>query len=256
MNSIYQFEIDANGCNYELWLNDIRVDIQMSDHSIVYSLPVNQWIKKGKNCVEVSLVPLSNETKLSTKSYFKLKIVEAELNKGKADHPKVIVSWSSSDFPTLTNNPLQGIKFPTYFEASITFDNMLFQSLEKLDLGFREVSSVYKKVHALFATKDLKGLLQLMDFKITEFSKSYYDSYEDEVQRQTFFIEDLFSKNLQPLEFKNYKIKYFMDQKIVCIEDKEGDQPIFFTDDIDQDYTFYPFYFGRIKSSNGLIIAN
>jgi hypothetical protein len=250
MKDIYQFEINSSGCNYEIWLNDIRIDIQLGDMPIVYDLPVNQWINNGENNLQIKILPLSDKSELEPKAYFKLIISQGSLFGKVFSKLYELKNIETPSFQELKQKS-EGVDLSSFllsynFVTDFQYSNPVFSELNSFAINKAELVTFYKTISEYFQNEDLDALMGLMKFKMKGFSKSYQDRYEDELERQMFFLKDLFGKKIEPVNYEEYNIKYFLNNKIVCLEDKEGDQPLFFSDDIDDSYIFYPFYFSII----------
>jgi hypothetical protein len=259
MNLIYQFQINTNACNYELWLNDIRVDIQMADNPIVYDLLVNPWLKTGNNNLKIIMLPISSNPELSHKAYFKIAIVKGIPTDGKMTTTDEVKRLGSPDFKEMKeNNPdliLNRFELNDAFIPEIEYKNLVFESLVPLNTSREELTMVYRRLHNLFLEKDKTSILALLEFKIREYAKSIYDTYENQVNRQSIFLDEMFSNNIEPLDFSKYHMTSFLGNSLYCLEDDEGDQPIFFTSSSDDYYTFYPFWFGKKDPHGDWIIG-
>jgi hypothetical protein len=251
MKDIYQFEINSSGCNYEIWLNDIRIDIQLADVPIVYDLPVNQWIKRGRNKLEIKLIPLTGKAEIDLKACLKLNICQGNYSGKVFSKNKVLKNIETTSFIELKkkskNVDLSKYLISENFDTDFQYTNPIFTELDSISIDKEELITLYKTLNSYFKNKDTLAILNLMEFKMKGFSKSYQDSYENELKRQLFFLKDLFGKKVEPVNYEGYNIKYFLNNNMVCLEDKEGDQPLFFTDDIDDSYIFYPVYFSKVK---------
>ncbi len=250
MKDIYQFEINSSECNYEIWLNDIRIDIQLADVPIVYDMPINQWVKRGRNKLEIKLIPLSGKAELNLKAYFKLNICQGNYSGKVFSKNKILKNIETTSFIELKQKS-KNVNLSTYlisenFDANFQYSNPIFTELDSISINKEELITLYKTLNSYFKNKDTLAILNLMEFKMKGFSKSYQDSYENELERQLFFLKDLFGKKVEPVNYENYNIKYFLNNKMVCLEDKNGDQPLFFSDGIEDSYIFYPFYFSII----------
>jgi hypothetical protein len=259
MKTLIQFNINSTGCNYELWLNGIRIDIQMSNHSIVYNLPVNQWILNGENKLELSIFPFENQEEILDNAYFKLTVEQGTSNNEDFVKSSELLKLSTPPFSELKNKSPQiklGIfKISESFDVNFLYVNGIFNSLNKLSITKEELIRTYKTLINLFEERSLDDIILLMKYKIIFFSYCYQDLEQDEIERQKFFLNYLFSKSVEPIDFEKYDLKLYLDGKIACLENKLGKQPIIFTNPEDDMLFLYPFYFGMIGSNSELSIV-
>ena len=259
MKDIYQLEINSSGCNYEIWLNEIRIDIQLWNRPIVYDLPINQWIKTGVNKLEIKILPLSKKAELESKAYFKITICQGTLVGKIFSKLKELKKIETPSFQELKQNS-ENIDISSYllkenFEIDFLFSNSIFIGLNSISVKKEELILLYKSITSYFQNQDAVSLMSLMEYKMKGFSKSYQDSYSDERERQMIFLKNLFNKKIELVNYDDYSIQYFLKDKIVCLEDKVGDQPLFFSDSSGESYFFYPFYFGIEKNNSKLIVV-
>ncbi len=223
---VYILEINSNGCNYKLWLNGIRSDIQMSNMPIVYDLPVNHCLIKGLNQVKIELLPLAGNSELLDSSYVKIKVGRGELIDGQVPTRTIVKSIESPNLRELREanpeNPIPSYTVNDSFTTQTDFENPLFEELIPLNTSIQELQKVYYELHNLLLSGDTAALLQRMKFKINVYANSYYNSIEEEIQNQREYLTTVIGKQLHDMNFENYNLSYFLDKKLVCIEDDEG----------------------------------
>jgi hypothetical protein len=259
MKDIYQFEINSSGCNYEIWLNEIRIDIQVWNRPIVYDLPINQWIKKGVNKLEVKVIPISGKPEISPKAYCKITIDQGTLSGKIFSKLKELKKAETPSFQELKQKTpdfdLSSYTVTENFDTNFLYSNGMFNDLNVVSIQKQELVTIYKTISNYFKNKDIGSLIGLIEYKMREFSKSYQDNYNDEVERQKIYLKDLFDKKSEPVNYDEYNVRYFLKNKIVCLEDSQGNQPLFFSDEIEGSYIFYPFFFGRGSEHSNLVVV-
>jgi len=260
MKYIYQIEIDSSGCNYELWLNYIRIDIQKTSHPITYDLPINQWIKNGNNTIKLVLLPLFDDSELLLESYLKVNIARKGVSNNNINEKVNIFQLQSPDLKKQKeispNLILSNFIIKSEFEVQINFKNDIFYGLSKLSITLDELIDYYTYLYSLFLDKKKDKLLELMEFKMKQFSTVYNTSFGYEKNRQSAMLDVLFEKKLDPLNIEACSISFFLDKKIVCLEDFFGDPPITYTEYYDEDmYTTYPLFLGKKTDTNKWIIV-
>lgn len=252
MKPIYQISIDTNLCNYELWLNDFKIDFQSYDHPMYFDLPVNHGLVKGENSLKMIMKPINDTENLHDNAYCKLKVIKSELsgNEELIGREEILVFNSDkiSDIKKTTNGIL-----PVYTKATVftsAMDSIFSKfNLMKLDVDFEMIQKLYYELHTLFRNKDEDTLLALIKPKIELYSYAYHDTTESEKLQARMILDDLFSKKVEALDFEKCTIRYYRDKRLVCIEALDGDQPLYFTDNIDSGLVYYPVYWGMQERS-------
>ncbi|HMT28077.1 MAG TPA: hypothetical protein PKD91_02235 [Bacteroidia bacterium] len=152
------------------------------------------------------------------------------------------------------NIDLPFFEFAGAFEVKEWGPNKLFTDLEPVKIDREVIIGFYQELYQDIKHNRIKELLSKMNFKIQLYASSYFQSYDEELKRTEMFLSQLIEKKLQPFEFKHYKPEFIMKDFLISYEDEDGDQNIFFTDSIDDAYTFYPFIIGKIKNKQGLSV--
>lgn len=255
MSSVYILGIESNYCNYEIWINDIRVDIQTSNHPASYSFPINQWLLSDISELEIIIKPLNNSFELHNNAYLKTTISVCSVSLiDELENCKEISCLTSPEINTFKINSVEPL---TSYKGKITFKTneivTLFNKAPKLQLlstDFYSVQNLYKEIFSLFQNKDELKLLRFLSNKTNHYASVYNERIEKKIQRTKTVLRDLFSKKIGALNFEGFHLQYYSYKRIVCLEDKDGDQPLFFTDDIDDLFVFFPLYFARELDSD------
>lgn len=234
---IYFLTYVQNVCYSEILVNDIPLNKNFTELGVHRTIDINNYIfKSGIQKVTFRLYPAMKGKDFDFKKFTEetnIKIDISELdNIDRNKKGKEIKSYITPVIDEVNENgPMK--KFAaagkTYYEASFTFEAKVpyeFNSLEKgQDLRKWELEILEKKVVDFY-----KNQLTLLKDKKKDEYFSYLDLEEKETRQSLFFnkkelqqILDLFldpftipNYQMQPLE--NYKLKFYGDGKIVCLE--------------------------------------
>ena len=105
----------------------------------------------------------------------------------------------------------------------------------------------------MFETRQIDKLLEMMVFKMDNYSNTVYKEPKDEYLRQREMLEELSNKEMVPIDFSYYDLKVDFGSKVFSMIDSEGTQPLAFIEDGVQ-FTFYPLYFGQRRKNEWEII--
>lgn len=235
---MYYLTYRQNSCFSEILVNDIPVNKNFKEQTDGWTLPINNYIfKSGLQKVTFRLYPAgkSFNVDLSTLVYdteMNIEITESDNDKREKEGKKII-SYATP-LSTTTNEYGNSIsEFEAtgkmYYEASFTFNANVpyeFDSLSKaIDLRKQDphilekkVITFYKNQWELINNKKTDDYFSYLFLKEKETCQSTYDTRTDleenlEAYLQPFTID---SFKLEPLE--NYKIVFYGDGKIVCLE--------------------------------------
>lgn len=252
MDTIYIASISASNCNYEFWIDDFRADLQMGDQSTVYELPINQWLQKKNTSLSLTLKPLSRDTSLSAASYCNIIFFACTVNASGHIQSRNVIKEMKVDYLDQelqkTGGILPGYSVKDSLSLEAFNDDPI--PLQPLSVDFGQVEKLYKEVAELIKDRRINELMAMMETKTGHFAKRYHVAVSQENNRRRLIWEDLMEKNLEPLLFEGCRIKYYNDRKMVCLENADGDQPLYFTDDIDVAHVYYPLFFGKVKGAN------
>jgi len=249
MFNIYQISISTNLCNYELWINDFRIDKQNSGHPANYDLPINQWLKNGVNELKMVITPLHPDTNININAYANLKLLKSELAIDEMlINTHEIQSFNSYDLAEISKK-LNG-NLPAYTKSTVLNIGKIawgkqLEDLPDLDIDYGFANKMYNQLYKMFETKSFNKIKDLISPKIQYYASAYDNPISSEIDTASLYIEDLLSKKLQTISFYGFMLRFYGNNKLFCLEDNDGDQPLFFTDDIDDAFVFYPVFFGQ-----------
>ncbi|OOV16611.1 hypothetical protein [Flavobacterium sp. LM4] len=233
---MYYLTFEQSACFSEILVNDIPLHKNFQKEVSGRTLDINNYIfKSGIQKITFRLYPAGkidgrDLSKLVYDTEMKIEISESDNNK-RDQAGKTIMNYAT---PTVVNTNVYGEKEflsngKTYYEASFTFEAKVPYEFPSLDNGqdLREWNQekLEKKVVDFYKTQ-----LTLLKEKKKEEYFSYLDLKEKETRQSLFFNEkelreilDLYldpftipNYQMQPLE--NYKLKFYGNGKIVCLE--------------------------------------
>jgi hypothetical protein len=257
MNKIYQFDINTNGCNFELWLNDIRIECQMLDMPIVTDKTINRWLKSGSNKLKVILLPISSQEEIHDQAYVRIKIHRGDNIGGYVENKVEIASFNSPDFKHAKESqkgvPLKRHAISENFDTTINYENKIFSDLQPLSMSPKEIIKEFRSIIRLFKKQKTEEILDLMVFKFEEYAHVINKTMNQEEHRQRLMLKKLFNHEFIDVNLENYQLVNHMNGMIVSFEDEYGTPPIAFYKG-DNMFSFYPVYIGRLLNGNITVV--
>lgn len=235
---MYYLTFSQNSCFSEILVNDIPINKNFSEESSGKTLPINNYIfKSGIQKVTFRLYPAgkfgtADFSTLVSDTEMNIEITESDNNK-KQQEGKKTMSYTTPLTTTINQygNPMSEFEATgkKYYEASFTFNAIVpyeFESYSKgQDLRKYDPNTLDKKVVAFYKnqweiinSKKADDLFSFLELKEKEISQSLFYNRTDLEETLEAYLEPftLDSYKLEPLE--NYKLKFYGDGKIVCLE--------------------------------------
>jgi hypothetical protein len=256
MNKIYSLQINTTSCNFSLYLNGCEIFNYKGSMPIQLTIPVNEWLIGNENKFQLTITPSDGSTELNTDTNASISVItnyrnESKLNAKKLkEYPLPRLSGDRSEKEVKKSEVITG-----EFISPLEYENTFYNTVEEISTFQKEdIYEAYKKLHSIFKRKDTDAFLKAINFKLSEFSKAYNLKKEDEMRRQGSFFERLVAADLFLLDINRVRAKYILPNRLVLLEDEEGDQPIYFYDRLNKLQLGYPVYWGKLAGNNELSI--
>lgn len=219
--NFYALSFSSNGCNFRILVNDVLVIDFFDTGGGTGMTPINSSIlKSGIQRLKIELYPVKGHEEKGINSIRPLDIfVKCKDNE-----------LSFADYETILTNPLNNIEIPLgipYFEYECTFEaevpyvlqgwsnckdlrdepNLEEQVIEKLN-----------ELKILFENKDYDRLTDIMLYKQNSASYSIYRSVDEGKEQLLEMFDKMKVRYDEIAEFKDYKITFMGDGKLVYVE--------------------------------------
>lgn len=235
---MYYLTYVQNVCFSEILVNDIPVNKNFQEIGDGGTLSINRYIfKSGIQKVTFRLYPAGKNKDfdfptLVDDTDMKIEITESDNNKRKIDG-KTVANYVTPLTVKKYTTGYEATKFEgsgrTYYEASFTFNAIVPYEFNSLDKGQdlrklnpealeKKVVAFYKNQWNLINQKKVDNYFSYLELKEKESSISmYYNRVElEEILKSYLEAFTIPNYKLQPLE--NYKLKFYGDGKIACLE--------------------------------------
>ncbi|MFN7847937.1 MAG: hypothetical protein ACK5P4_12055 [Bacteroidota bacterium] len=256
IKEIISLNIETSNCNFKLFLNDIEIFHHRSGTPLYFILPINEWLKVLENKIKLEVIKSDDEPYLNSDTTASITVTKRMESESKLNANKI------AEFVLpLIENPKTEIEqklFATLsgsFISPIESNSTIFSDLQDISkIHSSEVYNFYLKLFDVFKAKDFNVFLNLIDFKITEFSKSYGKSKDSEIIRQKEFYERFYNTDYFILAQERVHTKFVLPGKVLLMEDEVGDQPIYFYDRPNKLILSYPVYLAKKNGEKELSI--
>lgn len=228
----YLLNIKSYLCNFELFLNEVRVESEYNDNHVSIELPTNQWLRKDLNALRIRVIPRSENENLEARSRVEVQIIllkEVHVDYSKSVRTKVfeLNSLNGEDINE------EGMPLLEIIDSFVIEDEFKPEWLEETSKKFTpsdflEMTNYYRKIHSLFLAKNTNGLLKLFSEKIHSVSKVFNETSDE---FQNFILEGLKEiwkdeeNELWPLEKQKLVPHYYSGGKLMCLQN-EYHQPV------------------------------
>ena len=214
----YMLSLSSNGCNFKIYINDIRVTWYDGTGGRTGSIPINfNILRSGIQKIKVKLYPVKGHEDKGINSKHPLRLAI----KYKSDP-----NLGLDDFITLQEDIIPEIEEGTpYFEYETTFNATVPYRLEGWSKcqDLREKNNIkelviekYQEIGNLMVNEKFDKLRELISFKCTEAHFANYlpfDEYNMEIDE---WIENF--KGFETVDvMDDYELVFFNDGKLVAL---------------------------------------
>lgn len=234
----YYLRYVQNTCYSEILVNDIPVNKNYQEIGDGGTIKINNYIfKSGLQKVTFRLYPAIKGKDfdfhtLTEETDMKVVISESD-NNNRNNKGKEIISYLTPTIKKEDDSADSVAKFiasgKTYYEASFTFEAKVPYEFDSLDKGQdlrkwnsekleQKVVDFYKNQWRLINDKKTEEYFSFVELKEKETCQSDYNSKIELEENLVAYLEPFVNSTfkLEPLE--NYKLKFYGDGRIVCLE--------------------------------------
>ncbi|PXY40617.1 hypothetical protein DMB65_11965 [Flavobacterium cheongpyeongense] len=235
---MYYLKYSQNICYSEILVNDIPLNKNYKELGSGRTISINNYIfKSGIQKITFRLYPAVKGKDfdyhtLNEETDMKIVITESD-NAKRNNKGKEMASYLT---PTITKTDQYGNPVTqfiatgkTYYEASFTFEAKVPYEFPSLDNGqdLREwnqkrlqekVLDFYKNQWNILNNKKREEYFSYVEKKEKEICQSLFSTERDLEETLIEYLEPFTIKNYQIQPLENYKLKFYGDGKIVCLE--------------------------------------
>lgn len=257
---IYQIAPSIYNCDVEVWVNNIKTEVNYSGFPLTFAFPINQWLINGANTISIDLSPISGNSILNSDSIANVSIVESPfggdhnyfLNKNfnpNQNNDQKDKSNFSLKFSFLNKNKFEKV---TWFEEALTIGK---------DIEIQEAAKIAmelsKSLHNLFENKNTAQILEATDFRTKEVTSNLFTEYQKYKKIQEEDLNKMFSNIdyvIQEFNIAKYTPKIYGLGKLFTFENNVGRHPVMYRNEIKKSTLQYPMYFCFLKNKEILLV--
>lgn len=273
-------DVDLNNMGIEVKVNDIPAYFDEEKGQLTVEIPVPESIVNGTNSLSLAtFLPYDGDERttkyeegayatvtlfqqnLSTKNQPKIKLSSITLkisdNKIHATVEDHVNNMQST--PSVERSEDQSIFIQAETKISSPFPRWAWQDgqiIEDNQTNFDSLLSVYKKLHAIFKSKDIQTLKNSYSLRAKEIAIAYNLASEEEGQKKLSTGEDMKNSSLELYDFHTdgMRIEVIGNGKLARISDDDHDQPILYFEPKTSLLHLYKFMFYLNKNNQWVMI--
>ncbi|TRX36982.1 hypothetical protein FNW52_07005 [Flavobacterium sp. ZT3R18] len=235
----YQIELKTSGCSIELEINDIPFFGNYQEGGMAVDLPINNFIlESGKQKITFIVLPLGNDKNIIHEATVEINIFVKEANMSYAEKTTIYTTKA----PSFEHKSLPIFSFSNFFEAIVPYKLMGFKNSVSLEHEskvtiLKALEFEQNKIIKILQTKDTEAYKIYHIDRLNDQYKSFYKSQEEIKEGEDSFFDGIPEK-FKPIEFKDYKLEFYADYKLVALR-KIKDSPGFvFVSENEKEYGF------------------
>jgi hypothetical protein len=246
---IYELFIDARGCYFELFVNDIPFYFHYKVGATSFRLPVNNFIpKSGKQSVTLKMLSVNEGEVFPVGAEVILKVEEFEKHTPK--ERKAVMDYKTPDLKTYTTGVFTEKKI---FNADVPYTLSYVDSvdLKKIDQTvLREtLGKEYMKYTDAFKKNDLDAYQKLTRERQENIFTSLYVDDERRKKQEASYLNGVAHNlvKLHPLE--TYQLVFYNNNKFVGLQ-MLGEAPGIYIDNEKEEDAFIEYILFHKKTAN------
>ncbi len=244
----YKLKIDTLESHYQILVNGFPIFMDYEGHPSRFKIPINQYLKNGENTINVFAIS-SNGLPFKGSARCKIDVLEGE---------KLLLNLSTPNFTE--GMPMSNLKMEGSFFMYIKQETYLFfesPAFEKKYETYEKIKDFYTYMWEVVKDKDINMLMALTLKRDTDIANAYGTALQARVDDVKPFYQKIMNHpemTLMDLDFRKYKLAFYCENRVVCLEDEKGEQPIVFEDKDATMEARLPFYVCQNPKKELLII--
>ncbi|WP_347217732.1 hypothetical protein [Chryseobacterium sp.] len=247
---MYELAIDARGCYFEVYINDVPVYFHYNVGATAFRLPVNSFIpKSGEQRISLKMFSVVEGKPFPSGAEVSLKI--DEYPKGEARERKTKFSYKT---PSLESKNSGNFADEKSFVANVPYE--LTDWSQGIDLSkedhtviMKELEKKYMEYTDAFKSADLSKYKELTKLRQDNIFTSMYYSKEQREQTESVYVSGIQNNKVRFFPLENYKVAFYGNGRLVGLQ-KKGDAPGVFIDNEDEKEAFMEYILFYRKNKN------
>lgn len=193
----YFLNLRSFQANFEIRLNDVLVESDYKDRNLSFAVPVNHWLRKGKNVLTYRLIPYDGEQHLRLNARLDLAI-----QVGIPDGPegememKDFYVVNTQDTSGQFDDPVPGFSHTGFFSIedahALAWEDAMEIRLDEHSV--RGVTAVYHRLQRFIAEKDAAGFVAFTKPKIRDCARALNWDFEEDLQFSLKHYSEIFNR--------------------------------------------------------------
>lgn len=247
---MYELAIDARGCYFEVYINDVPVYFHYNIGATAFRLPVNSFIPKSGD-QRISLKMFSVVEGKPFPSGAEVSLTIDEYPKGEARERKTKFSYKT---PSVEAENTGNFADEKSFVANVPYELTDWRqgqdlSKENPTALIKELGKKYIEYTDAFKNADLSKYKQLTKLRQDNVFTSMYFSKEQREQAENSYVSGIQNGKVKLFPLENYKLVFYGNSKLVGLQ-KKGDAPGVFIDNEDEKDAFMEYILFYRKNKN------
>lgn len=183
--------------NFEIRLNDVLVESDYKARNLSFSVPVNHWLRKGRNVLSFRLIPYDGETSLRLNARLDIAIQRGrprgaddsmEMTDFHLVDTQAITGQFDDAVPGFAHTGIFSIEDPLCLPWEAATDIRLDEQT------VRGVAAVYRRLQQFVAEKDAAGFVAHTKPRIRDCARALDWDFEEDLQFSLKHYAEIFSK--------------------------------------------------------------
>lgn len=235
---IYELSIDARGCYYEIYINEVPVYFHYNIGATAFRLPINSFIiRNGEQKISLKMLSVNEGKPFPQGAEVSLTI--DEYPKGQGRERKTVFFYKTKPFDEkntgifsdersfVSNVPYELTDWRQGVDLAKENSDSLRQEIEKKYIEYTEV----------FKNADLGKYKELTKLRQENIFTSMYYTEEQKKQAEKSYVSGIENNKVKLYPLEKYKLVFYGNGKLVGLR-KRDDAPGIFIDNEDEKEAF------------------
>lgn len=247
---MYELAIDARGCYFEIYINDVPVYFHYNVGATAFRLPVNSFIpKSGEQRISMKMISVAEGKPLPSGAEVSLTV--DEYPKGEARERQTKFSYKT---PPVDPKNSGSFAMEKSFVANVPYELTDWKQgvdLTKEDQAviLKELGKKYIEYTDAFKNADLAKYKELTKLRQDNTFASMYYTKEQRGQAENSYVSGIENDKVKLFPLENYKLVFYGNGKLVGLQ-KKDDAPGVFIDNQDEKEAFMEYILFYRKNKN------
>lgn len=248
---IYELSIDARGCYYEIYINEVPVYFHYNIGATAFRLPINGFIvKSGEQKISLKMLSVDNGNPFPVGAEISLTIDEYPTRQ--ARDRKTVFSYKTKPFDEKNTGVFSDERS---FVSNVPYELTDWRqgvdlAKENSDSLRQEIEKKYIEYTEVFKNADLGKYKELTKLRQENIFTSMYYTEEQKKQAEKSYVSGIENNKVKLYPLEKYKLVFYGNGKLVGLR-KKDDAPGIFIDNEDEKEAFmeYILFYRRTNNS-------